>query len=214
MHIKFGIALMLLGPVIGCAAEVVEGEPLEVEELSAALGSCQGRESELRDFAFWASTEIIQARSAFEADPYNELAGRYFGLYATRATLSSTMLKAAQRGRSSRLQFICQSEQHQACSDPSTVLYTVDTEHARTDGWRIWACGDRFWDDEYVRGTDSGYMGSQVGIMVHELAHLGGATWDSWMLNEALVRTEAIKYENRAFVPLIAETYRFYVMKQ
>lgn len=217
MRIGCEILLATLLTTAACASEV-DDVPAEGVVASAPLqasATCQSRIGELRDWAFWASIEIIEAIDALDRDPYNEASGRYFGLYADRATIRSTMLKAAQRARSTRLEFVCQSETHPDCSPSSTrVFWTTEGEHLRTDGWRIWVCGGRFWNKEWSGNEDAKNRASQLGIMVHELHHLGGAVKDSWTLDERALVEAAKEQLNRFTMPLAAEAYRFYVMNQ
>jgi hypothetical protein len=191
-------------------------EPTEVavgDTSASLLGSCEDRSDELADFAFWASNEAIEGLTRYDEDQDNELAVRYFGQNYDHDRVRARLLRLGQLARSPRLKFECLDESAQECADPNKVLYTWDTEWMKTDGWSIYVCGDRFWNERYVNGQDGGSDASQVGIMVHEISHLTGAISDAFTLNESALVDAALDPTGSFLMPDVAEAYRFYVMK-
>lgn len=211
------VAMVTIAAAQGCAAESLNTESQaspgsEVGIVKAGLAaSCSDRLGELRDFAFWASSAADRALTDFEQDPSSYLARRYFGPDFTTGIVSYRLSRLIQIGRDSTLKFECVSEAEPSCANPDRALWTWDTEWQKTSDWTIYVCAERFWDEEYVNGEDDWEQASQVGIMVHELAHLTGAISDYATLDEDLLVEAASYPENDATG--WAESYRFYVMK-
>jgi hypothetical protein len=214
----FAMAVLLgnISVSSGVAADDAVDSHVAAESGSAALlGDCESMKVEFWGFAWRAAAKLEQAKAAFDADPGSDLEIRYFGEYVDRAKVSAIMGRAAERGRSGTLDFICHDpETTQACIDYPTMAFWVYPQDAlRTEGWEINVCGVRFWDYLYVNGYDGRDSATQVGIMVHELSHLGGATSDQNTLDEITLMKTVANMSGSQIASGFAESYRHYTMR-
>jgi hypothetical protein len=213
---KHVIALLAVcATASGCAA----APGAELEESVGKVGmpllsTCSAEaEQDLRNNAIWAGLAADYARQAQEDDPNNELIIRYFGEGYDVPSVAGVLLRLAMIGKGSKLTFDCHDPAEvPECANKDVAVWVLD--NGQTTGDRtMHVCGDRFWEDQYVNGEDSGSGASQVGIMVHEISHLAGAVDDGVRTEEDTIAMAA-DYRAVPLTPRHADSYRFYVMKQ
>jgi hypothetical protein len=204
--------VLSLAALQGCASEVMS----EVGALSAPLATCEGRTEELRGFAARVRLQANDALSLHNQDPEGELAVAYFGPNHNQDTVRSILRRIVMIGGASEslLRFECLPVEDPSCNPPGEPALWVNSSDWEDSSWTIRVCGGRFWDDDYVHGTDSGMDASQVGVMAHELSHLGGAYYDTVRGEDAIKGLAASTNPvEDGLSEIMGDAYRFYIMK-
>jgi hypothetical protein len=210
------ITVVALIAAYGCAGAADN----EAKSVAGALhASCEGVVDQLPMYAQEAALTANEAGSAYDEDPDNDTAAKYFGMNYDHDLLRQRLTRLVQLGRSSRLTFQCLDESVAECQgkNKTTALWTLSSDWQKSE-WTIRVCGDRFWSyGEFSAdlGGDATSLGtaSRQGVMVHELAHLTGATMgDSVLLREQLIIAGAMDPSGSRAMPENAEAFRYYIM--